>query len=196
MPWRLEIVHYPDALLHRGLLTLLGRAVEVPLGRAIIVGRSPDCDLVLPSIAVARRHTELRRDEQGVCIRDLNSPCGTYAKVGPEGGFGQIRGPTRLEVDEFFFPGPPAVVLMPRFAVPSAWLEFDDGAIWRLAQAAQMGRDWSVLPVLADALEEAGCDEEDLLRHFREVDHKHRHCTALMRLLEGLWAHRKTRGRA
>lgn len=55
---------------------------------------------------------------------------------------------------------------------------------WRtptaLALAARVGgNDWSVLPVLADALEDAGCDAAELLAHLRGPGSHVRGCWAL-----------------
>jgi hypothetical protein len=52
-------------------------------------------------------------------------------------------------------------------AVESAWLAWDGGAVRKLAQAIYEGGRFADLPILADALEEAGCDSPDLLRHCR-----------------------------
>ncbi len=49
----------------------------------------------------------------------------------------------------------------------AAWLEWDGGAVRRLAQAVYAERAFADLPVLADALEDAGCEEGDLLAHLR-----------------------------
>jgi hypothetical protein len=49
-------------------------------------------------------------------------------------------------------------------AGPCLWLTPD---VLALAAHAYGERDWSALLPLADALEEAGCDSEDLLRHLR-----------------------------
>lgn len=45
------------------------------------------------------------------------------------------------------------------------WLDHNDGAVRKLAQAIHDGRRWEELPILRDALIEAGCDNDDLLRH-------------------------------
>ena len=45
-----------------------------------------------------------------------------------------------------------------------AWLTL---AVVDLAQAIYEDRDWAALPVLADALEEAGCTNRDILDHLR-----------------------------
>lgn len=45
------------------------------------------------------------------------------------------------------------------FAIPCPWLTHNDGAVAKLARIAYEQRDWSLLPLIADALEEAGCCE-------------------------------------
>ncbi len=52
-------------------------------------------------------------------------------------------------------------------ALDPAWLTWNDGAVPRLARAIAEAGDSAVLPVLADALEEAGCDDPDILGHCR-----------------------------
>jgi hypothetical protein len=50
---------------------------------------------------------------------------------------------------------------------------------WRtdtaIALARQMyeARDWSAMPILADALQDAGCDNDDILNHCRDTAHTH-----------------------
>lgn len=40
------------------------------------------------------------------------------------------------------------------------WLTHNDGAVAKLARIAYEQRDWSLLPLIADAMEEAGCSSE------------------------------------
>jgi hypothetical protein len=47
------------------------------------------------------------------------------------------------------------------------WLAWNGGAVRRLAAAVYEGRAFDRLPILADALEEAGCTDADLLGHLR-----------------------------
>jgi hypothetical protein len=47
------------------------------------------------------------------------------------------------------------------------WLAWDDGIVRRLAEAMYEGRRFQELPVLADALEDAGCDVPEVLDHLR-----------------------------
>jgi hypothetical protein len=49
-------------------------------------------------------------------------------------------------------------------ALHSAWLTQD---VVKLAESVYSGQDFNALPILADALEEAGCDNADLLNHCR-----------------------------
>jgi S-DNA-T family DNA segregation ATPase FtsK/SpoIIIE len=55
-----------------------GRRLPLPAGRAVL-GRDPECDLVLASDTVSRRHAEFAVDDQcGVRVRDLESLNGTW----------------------------------------------------------------------------------------------------------------------
>ena len=50
---------------------------------------------------------------------------------------------------------------------PQRWLAWQGGVVRRLAQRAYEGRDASLLPHIADNLEEAGCVDQDILNHLR-----------------------------
>jgi hypothetical protein len=52
-------------------------------------------------------------------------------------------------------------------AISPSWLRWNGGTIRSLAQAIYDERVFTRLPVLGDALEEAGCDDLDILRHCR-----------------------------
>jgi hypothetical protein len=47
------------------------------------------------------------------------------------------------------------------------WLHWNGGTVVKLAQAIYEERRWEDLPILADALEEAGCDNVNVLNHCR-----------------------------
>jgi hypothetical protein len=51
--------------------------------------------------------------------------------------------------------------------VNPAWLTWHDGLLVSMAQKMYDGRDFSDMPILADALEEAGCTDADILSHCR-----------------------------
>jgi hypothetical protein len=59
------------------------------------------------------------------------------------------------------------------------WLTWNDRTIPRLAQAIYDERAFDRLPILADALEDAGCDHADLLNHLRGEGPHVRGCWAV-----------------
>jgi hypothetical protein len=67
--------------------------------------------------------------------------------------------------------------------IDPAWLAWTDGAVVKLAQAIYEDRAFDRLPILADALEEAGCADAELLGHLRGPGPHARGCWALDLLL-------------
>jgi hypothetical protein len=59
-----------------------GRRVAVG-SEALVIGRLPECDVVLPDSNVSRRHAELRRKGDGVFVTDLGSTNGTRVNGTP-----------------------------------------------------------------------------------------------------------------
>jgi len=58
--------------------------------------------------------------------------------------------------------------------------EWRSSTVMQLAQGIYDERDFSTLPILADALQDAGCDCDDILNHFRDPNATHvRGCWAL-----------------
>jgi hypothetical protein len=53
-------------------------------------------------------------------------------------------------------------------SINPTWLAFNDGTIKKLAQAVYDDRAFERLPILADALEEAGCTDAQILHHCRQ----------------------------
>jgi hypothetical protein len=64
-----------------------------------------------------------------------------------------------------------------------AWLAWQNGTIPRLARGTYDERAFDRLPILADALEEAGCDDADILGHLRGPGPHARGCWPLDLLL-------------
>jgi FhaA, N-terminal domain/FHA domain len=54
-----------------------GRAFNLG-DRPLVIGRSPDVDIVVNDANVSRRHAEFWRTAEGVAVRDLQSTNGTY----------------------------------------------------------------------------------------------------------------------
>ena len=63
------------------------------------------------------------------------------------------------------------------------WLTWGDGIVLGLALAIDEERGWDRMPILADALEDAGCNESALLDHLRQGDRHARGCWVLDLLL-------------
>jgi hypothetical protein len=53
-------------------------------------------------------------------------------------------------------------------SIQPEWLVLNDGTVVRLAQAIYEARAFDRLLILADALEDAGCDNADILEHCRQ----------------------------
>jgi hypothetical protein len=61
----------------------------------------------------------------------------------------------------------------------AAWLDWQGGLVPALARRIYDERDFTGLAILADALEDAGCDDADVLSHCRSGDDHVRGCWAL-----------------
>ena len=70
-----------------------------------------------------------------------------------------------------------------RVAIDPSWLEWNNGTVVKMAQAVYEERAFDRLPVLADALEEVGCADADLLGHLRGPGPQVRGCWAIDLLL-------------
>jgi hypothetical protein len=70
-------------------------------------------------------------------------------------------------------------------AVPidPTWLTWNGGTVLKLAQIIHQERRFADLPILADALEEAGCGHKDILGHCREQGPHYRGCWVVDLLL-------------
>ena len=78
--------------------------------------------------------------------------------------------------DIFGVPGRPV-------ALEPAWLAWQDGAVRRLAETIYDDGAFDHLPVLGDALEEAGCTDPGILGHCRQSEQHVRGCWLLDALL-------------
>ena len=68
-------------------------------------------------------------------------------------------------------------------AVDASWLAWNDGTVHKLAQAIYNDRAHERLPLLADALEDAGCTDAAILSHCREQGEHVRGCWVVDLLL-------------
>jgi hypothetical protein len=70
-------------------------------------------------------------------------------------------------------------------SVEHDWLRIAEGAVLRVATGIQEDKAFHCLPILADALEEAGCADEEILAHCRTPGPHGQHCW-VVELLRGL----------
>ena len=61
----------------------------------VVLGRSHDCDLILPDVLLSRRHAEIVRGPEGWALRDLGSLNGTRLNGAPRGARGAAARPGR-----------------------------------------------------------------------------------------------------
>jgi hypothetical protein len=57
--------------------------------------------------------------------------------------------------------------------VSPTWLTWNDAAVRKVAKTIVRENNFDLLPVLADALEEAGCTDAEVLGHLRDRDAVH-----------------------
>jgi hypothetical protein len=68
-------------------------------------------------------------------------------------------------------------------AIDAAWLTWHDGLLVSMARQMYDSRDFTGMPILADALEEAGCTDPDILAHCRSGGEHVRGCWVIDSLL-------------
>jgi hypothetical protein len=68
-------------------------------------------------------------------------------------------------------------------AVERAWLDWNDGCVTKLARAIYEERKYQKMKILADALEEAGCANPDIISHCRQPGEHVRGCWVIDLLL-------------
>jgi hypothetical protein len=68
-------------------------------------------------------------------------------------------------------------------ALDCSWLTWHDGLLVSMAQQMYDSRDFKAMPILADALEEAGCQDQDILGHCRSAGEHVRGCWVIDLLL-------------
>jgi hypothetical protein len=68
-------------------------------------------------------------------------------------------------------------------AIHAAWFAWNDGTVRRIARAIYEERAFNRMPILADALEDSGCDNADILAHCRSEAQHFKGCWVVDSLL-------------
>jgi pSer/pThr/pTyr-binding forkhead associated (FHA) protein len=146
-----------------------GQVFPLPLGRAVGIGRGPHAEICLAVIYLNRRHCEALWDGCRVWVHDLDSSCGTYLNGDRFRDGVHVKEPTGalLRLGDILRPGPVRLRLATSSRVEAGWLTWQGGLVESMARHAAESGDYGGLPVLADALEEAGCTDQDILDHLR-----------------------------
>jgi predicted component of type VI protein secretion system len=146
-----------------------GQVFPLPLGRPVVIGRGRRADFQVADIHVMRRHCKALWDGCRVWVHDLDSVHGTFLNGGPSRGGIRIYGPkgSLVRLGDVLHLGDQRLRLATPSRVEAAWLARQGGLVEAMARQADESGDFGGLPVLADALEEAGCADADLLAHCR-----------------------------
>ncbi len=186
-----------DARLPR-LLATLEKAADKPLSARARASAQDRCFTVADSdlddmqqcLGYEMWHALKQPGERAVgSIGEWAAAAYGYQARGPE------KNPNRRSTDRKFARGKAAerarqvALVHELFGDPFARARFD--AAWRtdtalaIARAAYEKREFGSLPILADALQDAGCDHEALLNHLRDPEVAHyRGCWVLDWVLE------------
>lgn len=72
--------------------------LHLEAGREVVIGRSAECELRVPSVAASRRHAAVVRRGDDVFVRDLGSTNGTLVNGGKIAGERALQPGDRVEV--------------------------------------------------------------------------------------------------
>ena len=141
---------------------VLPRRVVIPFARPLIIGLDQFADIGLSSFSISPRHCEIGRDGCGAYILDLNNFSETFVNENRVGSV--VRS---LFPNDVINVGGIRIRVGWNFVVDPFWLRWEAGLVVSLAKQVRDEDDSEAMPILADALEEAGCTESDILEHMR-----------------------------
>jgi hypothetical protein len=162
-----------------------GQVFPLPLGRPAVIGRSIQADICVPVIYLNRRHCQSLWDGCRVWVHDLESRNGTYLNGRPGMGGVRLDGAQGglLRLGDVLHLGGSRLRLAATARVEATWLAWQGGLVASMAGHIHDSGDFGAMPVLADALEEAGCTDAELLAHCRSGTGHLRGCWAVDLLL-------------
>ena len=133
----------------------------------------PSPDLTYQQIVaeVGANEPAIYRQEQGVRLAEMRQ----VAQMAVDAGHGVL-----WSNDVYLLDNEPKPARL-----DPLWLTHADGAVVNLARSMRDESDFAALPVLADALEEAGCSQEEILLHCRGSG-EHLSCCWVVDLCLGL----------
>jgi len=97
---------------------------------------------------------------------------------GTEEKLGEQESRAQLEIGRDIFANPFRLAI-----IDPDWLTWRDGTVVKLAQTIYSDRRFDIMPILGDALHEAGCCDEAILDHCRGPNNHVRGCWVVDLLL-------------
>jgi FHA domain len=170
-------------------LEWLERGQIFPLfqGRSMVIGRSSlaGAEIILDDIHINRRHSTIHWDGCRVWVHDLASTNGTYinGERFRDGDYVDEPEGHLLRLGDVLRPGPVRLRLQTSAHVKTAWLMWNEGIVFKMAEAIYRDGTVDQLGILADALEEAGCTDAGILNHCRQPGEHVRGCWVVDLLL-------------
>jgi hypothetical protein len=158
-----------------------GKGFPLPEGRVLTIGRSRDQDISLTGQYVRRHHCQAGADRQGAWVRGPEREFYYVAVNGQPMRQGEVRPVKWCDViivgdDQLRVEGPPGLIDL-------SWVRSNDGTAFCLARSIHYDKRFTDLPILGDALEDAGCTDPDILGHCRSGGDHVRGCWVVDRLL-------------
>jgi hypothetical protein len=126
----------------------------------------------------SRRHFTITRTGWDISVMDLGSRNGTIVN-----GVEITDQPVHPRIGDWIRAGESEIRVIPVGMVEPAWLTWNDGIVTRIAQSIDELHRFSDLPILHDALLDAGCDSEPILKHLRSPGPHTRGCWVVDLLL-------------
>lgn len=111
-----------------------GALQEVPLqAEQVILGRAPECDVVIEGRLISRRHAAIRREGQGYILEDLGSYNGTAVNGQRLSGPWKLHDGDQIElggVGRLTFVDSDATSTRPRAPALGVWLDVAAQDVW------------------------------------------------------------------
>jgi hypothetical protein len=154
--------------------------VPLPVGAQLLAGRHADCNLVLSTRSTSRSHFTIIREGWEIGVTDLESRNGTFVN-----GVRVTNQTVRARIGDWINAGENEIRVIPIGMVDPVWLIWNDGIVARIAESIDALRRFGDLPILHDALLDAGCDSEAILEHLHSPGPHTRGCWVIDLLLGG-----------
>lgn len=177
-----QVERYADRQIPRRELTEARKRLH-EASKALFTSRTC-AGMAVSAAAVATAHAaSVPVNDFAVCVfAEFASHLGSFPPdtpildtlPGPNGATSRTEGAMHCHLLRDIFGHP-----FRRVAIPRAVCRYNNGIIGRLAHLIYDERAFERLPILADALEEAGCDEGAILEHLRGGDEHVRGCWVL-----------------